>query len=209
MSFLEKIQEHKKTIILVAVFLAIIILSIIFIFPSERVVEEEIVFTPVPATEEDLRLMVAQMTNLTDLVNKLNTEFSYRERDDKTVRLPKEFLTYRGGNKLDFAVFSAFVLNEHQLGEIALIRYRYLMNEDEGQKNIETGIVFRGEAMPPQYLRFGSEGVFAIPYGWSYQDLFQVEEERTGKTIIDYQAFLLWPPIPNEENLWPEEWYQR
>lgn len=206
MSFLEKIQEHRKTIILVAVFLVIIIFSIIFIFPPERAVEEP-EFTPVPATEEDLRLLVAQMTNLTDLVNKLNTEFIYQKRDDKIVRLPIEFLTYRAGNELDFAVFSAFVLKEHQLGEVAVIRYRYLGNE--GQKNIKTGVVFRGEAMPPQYLRFGLEGVFAIPYGWSYQDLFQIEEKRTGKTIIDYQVFLLWPPIPNEENLWPEEWHQR
>lgn len=140
------------------------------------------------------------------LVDKLNAGFVFQDRNDRQVRLPEEFFALKQGNQLDFAVFIAFVLRDRGLGEVAVFRYRYIINQ--GAERIGSAVVFRGHDLPPKYISLSKESAEAIAYGWSLEELLRIEEQRIGATITHHRTFLLWP-LPDAESLWPEEWDKR
>ena len=156
--------------------------------------------------EQDFEAAVAGIETLDNLVDKLNTEFVFQQRQDREIRFPEEFFELRQGNQLDFALFSAYALRTNNLGEAAVIRYKYL--DEQGQQRINTVVAFRGPDLPPKHIAFGPEGAQAFTYGWSFEELFQMEEQRLGITITEYEIFLLWP-LPTAEDLWPDQWRQR
>lgn len=163
----------------------------------------------VPLNAEAKRQLLTALrgiTNHTDLINKLNAEFAFQERDGKQVRAPEEFFALKQGNQLDFALFTAFALRQQNLGEVAVLRYRYIINQ--GKERIGSGVIFRGRDLPPKYISFGPNGAEVMPYGWSFDELFQMKERRIGAKITGYRIFLLWP-LPTAEDLWLEEWQGR
>lgn len=206
---------NKKTeIILISITIAFLVALILYVLLSrdEQKLLDEVAPPPieeVPVEDIESKINLIQQTvnivTLNDLINKLNTEFIFQERNDRQVLAPEEFYALKRGNQLDFAIFTAFVLKNQNLGEVAVLRYKYI---DQDTERIGSGVIFRGSDLPPKYIRFGQGGTEVITYGWSFEELFRLEEERKGVVISGYKIFLLWP-LPNAEILWPEEWISR
>lgn len=213
---MKNLNKNKKILLIIFFILLVGGLTIFayYLFLPQLQIQDkkEISVLPTPADEieifngEESRTAIAQITNLDNLIKFLNTEFVFQEREDRHVRSQQEFFGLRGGNELDFAMLSAYVLRRQELGEAAIMRYRYSKNQNE--QRIGTVVVFRGHDLPPKYITFGAEGVRAQAYGWSFGELFQMEEQRIGTKITGYQLFVLWP-LPGVEDLWPEQWLYR
>jgi hypothetical protein len=198
----ETIKKNKIIIILFS--LLLIILFIFSFYPIKDVqVEKEL---PPLVEEKEFTATIIQITTLDKLITKLNTEFTFQKRDDRSVRSPQEFFELKQGNELDFAMFSAYILKYNGLGEVAIARYKYLINQN--QEKIGTVVIFRGHNLPPKYITFGQEGARIFDYGWSFEELWRTEEQRIKAVITAYKIFLLWP-LPPLEELWPTEWQQR
>lgn len=220
MSLREKIKKNKRILILFSillVLLAVFVYRAYYLFPLKLEYEGEKIALPIYEAEippkkdiapqrlygEELRTAIARITTIDDLINWLNTQFVFQEREDGTVRSIQEFFELKQGNELDFALFSAYVLRRNGLGEASVIRYRYSINQ--GEQRIGTVVAFRGHDLSPKHITFGAEGARAQAYGWSFVEMFEMEERRIGATITDWQMFLLWP-LPSEEDLRTKEW---
>jgi hypothetical protein len=215
MNLREKIKKSKILLILFSVLFGLLIVFVIyFLLPENEIpLVREIppqplpgVIPPPPLPEGEFAAAITEITTFNDLINKLNIEFVFQEREDRQVRSPQEFFGLRQGNELDFAIFSAYVLKYLELGEAAVMRYKYLNVQNE--QRIGTAVIFRGIDLPPKYIIFEPNNIRAVAYGWSFEELFRMEEQRIGTRITGYEIFLLWP-LPTVEQLWPAEWRQR
>ena len=157
-------------------------------------------------TNQDFRVVVTGNEMFDNLITKLNTEFTYQQREDKEIRFPQEFFELKEGNQLDFALFTAYTLRTNNLGEAAVMKYKYL--DEQNEQKVNTVVVFRGLDLPPKHIVFEPKGVQVFTYGWSFEELFQIEEQRLRITIIGHEVFLLWP-LPTADDLWAEQWIKR
>lgn len=219
MSLKEKIVKNKAAIIVISLSLFsgfLLAFAINFYLPKSDVnnetaappagTAEDPLAKPVFIPKPELITALHEIDTHDELINKLNADFVFQERDDRHVRYPQEFFELKQGNELDFALFTAHALRYRMLGEVAVARYRY--ETDQNQENIGTVVIFRGRDLPPKYIAFGQEGARAFDYGWSFDELWQKEEERIGAKITGHRTHLLWP-LPRAEDIWSDEWRAR
>ena len=57
----------------------------------------------------------------------------------------------------------------------------------------------------PKTIIFTKEGTSIYPHGWSFEEMFQKEEQRLGTKITEY-AVSYWT---DKGELWPEKWEKR
>jgi len=139
---------------------------------------------------------IAQLDTSEKLLAFLNEHFEFTDRQGNVALTPEEFFESRKGNSWDFAAFSSYVLWKHKY-EAGIIRYKY-------GDVINAVVVFR-DADIPKTIIFASEGISAYAHGWSFEEMFQKEEERLGIKIDEY-AISYWT---DAGELWPEEWGKR
>jgi hypothetical protein len=94
------------------------------------------------------------------------------------------------------AIFFSKGLSGHGY-ESMIIKYKFSKGE-----NIIS--VFRGSEDVPKYVVFNDGVAEILPYGWSFNELFQTEESRLDIKITDYAMFEL-----DLDNLTPAEWIKR
>lgn len=216
----EKIKKNKYFLIVFFLFLLSFLLLAFYLFlrknyqpineaPIEEEVNQPVVSlpdSPAQDSEKDFKTTITEIRTLNNLIDYLNTKFVFQEREDKNIRFPEEFFELKQGSELDFALFSAYLLKSNNLGEVAIMRYKYL--DEREQQGINTVVIFRGTDLPPKHIAFGAKGTQIFIYGRSFEELFRAEEQRLELIITGYEIFLLWP-LPEVEALWPEEWRQR
>lgn len=197
-------KEKKITIFFLV--LGVIVLGIIGYFLSEQLSRQPsapISPTPShpaekekPSISENFEEAIKQLNTSQKLIDYLNENFKIEDRDQTEPLLPEEFFEKKKGTSWDFAVFTSYVLWKNHY-DASIVRYKY-----DGK--INAVVVFRDKDVPKTII-FTKEGTSIYPHGWSFEEMFQKEEQRLGTKITEY-AVSYWT---DKGELWPEKWEKR
>jgi hypothetical protein len=130
------------------------------------------------------------------IVDYLKDNFTISDTEIDTALNPKEFFTAKTGGTQDAAIFMAYALNYHGF-EAGVIRYA---GTSQGKDLVHTVAIFRDKDTP-KYLSISNGKIELIAHGWSFADLIEKEESRTGGNIQKYAFF-----ESGVTNLSPAEW---
>ena len=150
----------------------------------------------VSSLEELFKKKVEELNTVQKIVDYLNNNFKLVAREGDIASSPKDFFEKKEGGEQDFAVFTSYVLNEHNFVSFTFA-YEY---ENDNQRGIKYVTSVRDTNLP-KYIYFDESGVYAVHYGWSFRDLCRKEEERLGIKILRYGTV-----SPTSVDLNPEEW---
>ena len=150
----------------------------------------------VSSLEELFKKKVEELNTVQKIVDYLNNNFKLVAREGDIAYSPKDFFEKKEGGEQDFAVFTSYVLNEHNFVSFTFA-YEY---ENDNQRGIKYVTSVRDTNLP-KYIYFDESGVYAVHYGWSFRDLCRKEEERLGIKILRYGTV-----SPTSVDLNPEEW---
>jgi hypothetical protein len=202
---MDKAKVIKKIPIAIVVLL-LLFFAFYIIFTSDNIMEGPTPFksdkpkepknTPKPAILDSFDETIAQFDTSEKLVAFLNEHFEFTDRQGNVALTPEEFFEAQEGGEQDFAVFTSYVLWKHKY-EAGIIRYRI-------EDFTNTVVVFRDEDLPKTII-FTPQGTDIYHHGWSFEEMFQKEEERLGAKINEY-TISYWT---DEGELWPEEWKKR
>lgn len=136
-----------------------------------------------------------------EMVNVLNSSnFMITEQKSWNVIEPEDFLEKGGGSKVDALVFLGSSL--HQKGyEVGILRYLYTV----GGSSKTSAVLLLKDYNTPKHIFWGENGLNISEHGFSFEELFVLEEERLGIVITDYAAFL----PANFKNLHNPKWIKR
>lgn len=148
-------------------------------------------------TTQSFNEIIPQLNTSQKLIDYLNENFKLEETEQEKPKTPEQFFEDKKGTQWDFAIFTSYILWKNKY-DAAIIRYKY----DSGKINVV--VVFRDTDLPKTII-FTPEGVLSYPHGWSFDEMFQKEEERLGIQIKEY-AVSYWT---DKGELWPEEWTKR
>lgn len=126
----------------------------------------------------------------------IGDNFTITTNSGQTALAPKELFIKNSGGPQDIAVFTAFLLDWNGY-EAGVLEYAWLEN---GQKKYYAVAVFR-DGDTPKYLIATPNKIDLIAHGWSFKDLIQKEEARTGFKIEEYAFF-----EPGQINLITNDW---
>jgi hypothetical protein len=140
--------------------------------------------------------VIAQLNSSQKLIDYLNENFIFEIKEEEDISSPQEFFKIQKGNSRDFAIFTSYVLWKHKY-EAGIICYKI-------EDFTNTVVVFRDEDLPKTII-FTPIGTDIYHHGWSFEEMFQKEEERLGAKINEY-TISYWT---DEGELWPEEWEKR
>ena len=135
----------------------------------------------VSSLEELFKKKVEELNTVQKIVDYLNNNFKLVAREGNIAYSPKDFLEKKEGGEQDFAVFTSYVLNEHNFISFTFA-YEY---ENDNQRGIKYVTSVRDTNLP-KYIYFDESGAHAVHYGWSFRDLCRKEEERLGIKILRY-----------------------
>ena len=141
---------------------------------------------------------VNQLDVSNKLIGFLNKKFNFETRKSEIALQPEEFFKNKKGNEIDFAVFVAHVLDYHKY-ETGIIQYR----TDNNQQPIGTVIIFRDKDLP-KYIFFNQGKTYLLHHGWSFEELFQKEDQRLSIQITEFAIF-----YPNVFDLTNKNWVKR
>ena len=150
----------------------------------------------VSSLEELFKKKVEELNTVQKIVDYLNNNFKLVAREGNIAYSPKDFLEKKEGGEQDFAVFTSYVLNEHNFVSFTFA-YEY---ENDNQRGIKYVTSVRDTNLP-KYIYFDESGAHAVHYGWSFRDLCRKEEERLGIKILRYGTV-----SPTSVDLNPQEW---
>ena len=150
----------------------------------------------VSSLEELFKKKVEELNTVQKIVDYLNNNFKLVAREGNIAYSPKDFFEKKEGGEQDFAVFTSYVLNEHNFIPFTFA-YEY---ENDNQREIKYVTSVRDTNLP-KYIYFDESGVYAVHYGWSFRDLCRKEEERLGIKILRYGTV-----SPTSVDLNPQEW---
>jgi len=152
-------------------------------------------------SDAEFKEVVAQLDTSEKLIDYLNRYFTIEDRGGDKAYVPEEFFEKKKGEPWDSAVFISYILFKNKY-ESAIMRYKY---KDQTEKEgINAAVVFRDGDIPKTII-FTSSGAEIYAHGWSFEDMFQKEEERLNIGIQEY-SISYWT---DAGELWPEEWFKR
>ena len=199
-------MSKEKKIIIFFLVLGVVVLGIVGYFLSGWFFEQPsapISPTPThPAGKEELSIsenfeeVIKQLNTSQKLIDYLNKNFIIEDREQTEFLLPQEFFEKKKGTSWDFAVFTSYVLWKNNY-DASIVRYKY-------DSKINAVIVFRDKDLPKTII-FTKKGPSIYPHGWSFEEMFQKEEQRLGIKITEY-AVSYWT---DKGELWPEKWEKR
>jgi len=149
-----------------------------------------------PSISENFEEAIKQLDTSQKLIDYLNENFKIEDREQIEPLLPEEFFEKKKGISWDFAVFTSYVLWKNHY-DASIVRYKY-----DGK--INAVVVFRDKDLPKTII-FTKKGVSVYPHGWSFEEMFQKEEQRLGTKITEY-TISYWT---DKGELWPERWKKR
>ena len=199
-------MPKEKKIIIFFLILGVIVLGTIGYFLSEQLSRQ--LSAPILPTSthlagkeklsisEDFEGAIKQLDTSQKLIDYLNENFKIKDREQTEPLLPEEFFEKKKGTSWDFAVFTSYVLWKSNY-DASIVRYKY-----DGK--INAVVVFRDKDLPKTII-FTKEGTSIYPHGWSFEEMFQKEEQRLGTKITEY-AVSYWT---DKGELWPEKWEKR
>ena len=197
--------KEKKTIIFIIV-VGVIVLGVIGYFLSEKISRQS--STPIsptpshpaekkkPSISENFEEAIRQFDTPQKLIDYLNENFKIEDRKQTEPLSPQEFFEKKKGTSWDFAVFTSYVLWKNNY-EASIVRYKY-------DSKINAVVVFRDKDVPKTII-FTEKGTSIYPHGWSFEEMFQKEEQRLGAKITEYTVSY-WT---DKGELWPEKWEKR
>ncbi len=200
-----KVPKEKKSIYFFLV-LGIIILALIAYFLSGQLFKQSsrpISPMPTPSAgketlsiSEDFGEAIKQLDAPQKLIDYLDGNFKIEDREQIESLVPQEFFAKEKGTSWDFAIFASYVLWYNKY-DAAVIRYKY-------DDKVNAVVVFRDEDLPKTMI-FTKKGISVYPHGWSFEEMFQKEEERLGAKITEY-TISYWT---DRGELWPGKWEER
>jgi len=151
-----------------------------------------------PLNEEQMNL-ISKIKSSQDLINYINQNISIESSVGLLSKQPSELLSTKSGEIQDVAYLSNYILLRNGLFS-SLILYSYKENNKEEYNII---VPFR-DIDVPKYIYFNKNEAVAINHGWSFEEMFQKEEERLGLKIIRYNIL-----NPKTGFLETSEWLSR
>ena len=150
----------------------------------------------IPSLEELFKKKVEELNTVQKIIDYLNNNFRFISREGNIAYSPQDFFEKKEGGEQDFAVFTSYVLNEHNFVSFTFA-YEY---ENDNQRGIKYVTSVRDTNLP-KYIYFDESGAHAVHHGWSFRDLCRKEEERLGIKILRYGTV-----SPTSVDLNPQEW---
>ncbi len=150
----------------------------------------------IPSLEELFKKKVEELNTVQKIIDYLNNNFRFISREGNIAYSPQDFFKKKEGGEQDFAVFTSYVLNEHNFVSFTFA-YEY---ENDNQRGIKYVTSVRDTNLP-KYIYFDESGAHAVHHGWSFRDLCRKEEERLGIKILRYGTV-----SPTSVDLNPQEW---
>ena len=144
---------------------------------------------PFPAEEiEDgaaFQEIILQLNTPQKLIDYLNKNFSFEEKESDQSMAPEEFFEAKKGNRADIATFSSFDLFKNGY-YTTIFRYKFL--DVEGKEGIRTLTLFAVNDQS-SYIDLEGSKLKIFPAGNSFSEFFGLEEKRHNVKIIEYAAF--------------------
>ena len=197
--------KEKKTIIFIIV-VGVIVLGVIGYFLSrEFFIQPSTPISPTPSHPAEKKKLsiseifeeaIRQLDTPQKLIDYLNENFKIEDRKQVPFLPPEEFFERKKGTSWDFAIFTSYVLWKNNY-DASIVRYKY-------DSKINAVVVFRDKDVPKTII-FTEKGTSIYPHGWSFEEMFQKEEQRLGTKITEY-AVSYWT---DKGELWPEKWEKR
>ncbi|KUK66182.1 MAG: Calcium-binding acidic-repeat protein (ARP), partial [Parcubacteria bacterium 34_609] len=150
----------------------------------------------IPSPEELFRKEIEELNTTQKIIDYLNNNFKLVPREGNIAYSPQDFFEKKEGGEQDFAVFTSYVLHEHDFVSFTFA-YEY---ENNNQRTIKYVTSVRDTDLP-KYIYFDESGARAVHHGWSFRDLCRKEEERLGIKILRYGMV-----SPMLVDLNPQEW---
>ncbi|MDD3123434.1 MAG: hypothetical protein PHC62_07985 [Candidatus Izemoplasmatales bacterium] len=148
---------------------------------------DNLIIEPILLSEDQL-LTINQISASEDLISFINSNISITPDVDLLTKQPSTTLLDLEGSKGDVAVLISEILRQKGMSSSILL-YTYNNNN---QEQVELIIPFR-DIDEPRYIYFEGNGVDMKHHGWSYAEMFNAEELRTGRKIIEYCILVLSP----------------
>lgn len=148
---------------------------------------------------EDQLLTINQISTSEDLISFINSNISIIPTVDLLTKQPSTTLSDLEGNKGDIAVLINEILRQKGMSSSVLL-YTYNNNQEQ----VELIIPFR-DIDEPRYIYFEGNGVDMKHHGWSYAEMFNAEELRTGRKIIEHCILVLSPGYMKTVECTPRE----
>lgn len=149
---------------------------------------------------EDQLLTINQISASEDLISFINSNISITPDVDLLTKQPSTTLLDLEGSKGDVAVLISEILRQKGMSSSILL-YTYNNNN---QEQVELIIPFR-DIDEPRYIYFEGNGVDMKHHGWSYAEMFNAEELRTGRKIIEHCIIVLSPGYMKTVECTPRE----
>ncbi|GEM_PF-1658827 len=146
--------------------------------------------------EQEFTATVEQLDSSDKLVDFIKKDIKITNEENQTALPPSELFSKKSGGPQDIAVFAAYVLNSHSF-EAGVLEYAWTEN---AQRKYHAVAVFRDKDLP-KYLVATPEKVELVAHGWSFKDLLNKEEGRTGVIIEEYAFF-----NPGQTDLTTNDW---
>jgi hypothetical protein len=148
---------------------------------------------------QEFNALVEQLDSPGKVAAYIADNFTVTENESRIALKPKELYSKRSGGPQDIAVFSAFVLDRHGY-ETGVLEYAWTEN---GSRRYRAVAVFR-DGDTPKYLVAIPGRIELVAHGWSFKDLIEKEEARTGIIIEEYAFF-----DPGETDLTADNWIKK
>lgn len=124
---------------------------------------------------------ISHLANSQEFLDYLKENFVLEEKDLPSSLSPQEIFERKKGNSFELAIFTSYVL-WFQRYENSIIKYK----TEKGREN--SVVIFRDKDLPKTIV-FTSQGPVIYHHGWSFEEMFQKEEERLGEKIKEYSLF--------------------
>jgi hypothetical protein len=142
--------------------------------------------------------MIGSIDTSEKLLDFLN-EFEIEPTNNWLSQEPDVLVEEKKGNQADILTLATLVL-DYQGYEVGTIRYNF---EKNGESDSQVVTVFR-DVEEPKYIKIVEGKVEMSHYGWSFEELFENEENKEDIKITEYAIF-----YPGVLDLNPSSWSKR
>lgn len=149
-------------------------------------------------SESELEETINNIDTSEKLLDFLN-EFEIVPTTNWVSQEPDVLVKEKKGSQVDILTLAALIL-DYQGYEVGIIRYNF---EKNCESNSQVVTVFR-DVEEPMCITVADDKVEMFHYGWSFDELFEAEEERRNIEILEYAVF-----YPGVLNLTPPSWSER
>lgn len=177
-------SKTERVILSIALgFGVVLILSLVFLFSPPKQPQNPPFFPQSQKIAQSATFIetISKLTSSQEILNYLKENFILEERKETLFLVPKEIFENKKGNSFELAILTSYIL-WYQRYNASIIKYK---TENGNQYSV---VVFRDKDLP-KTIAFTFSGPILYHHGWSFEEMFEKEEERLGEKIKEYSLF--------------------